>query len=212
MVAAEEENRANVSDSWGPKVEHTYEVGRSPGPRAGVGGSQALSHPILYHPPQLHNNGPGTVSGLHLSIHLPGQSQPSDLLYILDIQLQGGLQCSPQPSLNPLKVRAGVEEGAVGSPSPSTRFFREHRETGSMWDLTAPLPPQLDSGVPTPIPSPTYRGHHKRERRQAFLSGSKQPSRLQDPVLVVSRLRGLQMGSLLPGAQEAGNGGGVGEG
>lgn len=118
VVAAEEGNRENISDSLGPKVEHTYE---------------------------LHNNGPSTVSGLHLSIHLPGQSQSSDLLYILDIQLQGGLQCSPQPSPNPLK---------------------------------------LDSGVPTPVPSPIYRGHHKRERRQAFLSGSKQPSRLQDPVLV----------------------------
>ncbi|XP_054565094.1 integrin alpha-IIb [Eptesicus fuscus] len=118
VVAAEEGNRENISDSLGPKVEHTYE---------------------------LHNNGPSTVSGLHLSIHLPGQSQPSDLLYILDIQLQGGLQCSPQPSPNPLK---------------------------------------LDSGMPTPVPSPIYRGHHKRERRQAFLSGSKQPSRLQDPVLV----------------------------
>lgn len=118
VVAAEEGNKENVSDTWGPKVEHTYE---------------------------LHNNGPGTVSGLHLSIHLPGQSQSSDLLYILDIQLQGGLQCSPQPSPNPLK---------------------------------------LDLGVPTPIPSPASRGHHKRERRQAFLSGSKQPSRLQDPVLV----------------------------
>ncbi|XP_036195455.1 integrin alpha-IIb isoform X1 [Myotis myotis] len=118
VVAAEEGNRENISDTWGPKVEHTYE---------------------------LHNNGPSTVSGLHLSIHLPGQSQSSDLLYILDIQLQGGLQCSPQPSPNPLK---------------------------------------LDLGVPTPIPSPASRGHHKRDRRQAFLSGSKQPSRLQDPVLV----------------------------
>lgn len=40
VVAAEEGNRENISDSWGPKVEHTYEVGRSPGPQAGVGGSQ----------------------------------------------------------------------------------------------------------------------------------------------------------------------------
>ncbi|PNI17710.1 ITGA2B isoform 2, partial [Pan troglodytes] len=78
VVAAEEgEREQNSLDSWGPKVEHTYE---------------------------LHNNGPGTVNGLHLSIHLPGQSQPSDLLYILDIQPQGGLQCFPQPPVNPLKV------------------------------------------------------------------------------------------------------------
>lgn len=45
VVAAEESKRENSSDSWGPKVEHTYEVGRSlraPGwsgraPGAGLG-------------------------------------------------------------------------------------------------------------------------------------------------------------------------------
>ncbi|XP_011523051.2 integrin alpha-IIb isoform X1 [Homo sapiens] len=89
VVAAEEgEREQNSLDSWGPKVEHTYE---------------------------LHNNGPGTVNGLHLSIHLPGQSQPSDLLYILDIQPQGGLQCFPQPPVNPLKVDWGLP---IPSPSP----------------------------------------------------------------------------------------------
>lgn len=116
VVVAEEGNRQNSSNSQGPKVEHTYE---------------------------LHNKGPGTVSGLRLYLCLPGQSQPSDLLYILDIQPQGGLQCSSQPSLNPLK---------------------------------------LDWGLPTPSPSP--QAHHKRERRQVFLPEQKQPSRLQDPVLV----------------------------
>ncbi|KAK2506387.1 hypothetical protein MC885_020142 [Smutsia gigantea] len=116
VVVAEEGNRQNSSNSQGPNVEHTYE---------------------------LHNRGPGTVSGLRLHVCLPGQSQPSDLLYILDIQPQGGLQCSPQPSPNPLK---------------------------------------LDWGLPTPSPSP--QAHHKRERREVFLPGQKQPSRLQDPVLV----------------------------
>lgn len=118
LVVAPEGDRENSSDSWGPKVEHTYE---------------------------LHNNGPATVSGLHLSLRLPGQSQPSDLLYILDIQPQGGLQCSPQTSPNPLK---------------------------------------LDWGLPTPTSSAMPPAHHRRERRQAFLSGPQQPSRLQDPVLV----------------------------
>ncbi|KAL2764887.1 integrin alpha-IIb preproprotein, partial [Daubentonia madagascariensis] len=119
VVAAEEGDREqNSLDSWGPKVEHTYE---------------------------LHNNGPGTVSGLRLSIHLPSQSQPSDLLYILDIQPQGGLQCSTQPSPNPLK---------------------------------------LDWRLSTPSPSPIHPGHHRRERRHAFLPGPKQPSRLQDLILV----------------------------
>uniref|UniRef100_P08514-3 Isoform 3 of Integrin alpha-IIb n=2 Tax=Homo sapiens TaxID=9606 RepID=P08514-3 len=144
VVAAEEgEREQNSLDSWGPKVEHTYE---------------------------LHNNGPGTVNGLHLSIHLPGQSQPSDLLYILDIQPQGGLQCFPQPPVNPLKV---------------------------------------DWGLPIPSPSPIHPAHHKRDRRQIFLPEPEQPSRLQDPVLVVSRLSGLWPG--LPGTHGAeGMGGGRG--
>lgn len=74
------------------------------------------AEPLNIWPPtrQLHNNGPGTVSGLRLSLCLPGQSQPSDLLYILDIQPQGGLQCSPQPTPNPYKVRAWLEERVVG--------------------------------------------------------------------------------------------------
>ncbi|XP_071460109.1 integrin alpha-IIb [Marmota flaviventris] len=118
VVAAEESDREqNSLDSWIPKVEHTYE---------------------------LHNKGPGTANGLHLSIHLPGQSQPSDLLYILNIQPQGDLRCSSQPSPNPLK---------------------------------------LDWRLPTPSPSPTQPVHRKRDRRQAFLPGLKQPGE-QDPVLV----------------------------
>uniref|UniRef100_A0A452QNM9 Integrin subunit alpha 2b n=1 Tax=Ursus americanus TaxID=9643 RepID=A0A452QNM9_URSAM len=130
VVVAEEDNRENSSDIWGPKVEHTYE---------------------------LHNNGPSTISGIHLSLCLPGQSQRSDLLYILDIEPQGGLQCSPQPTPNPDKVRMN-------------------------WRL------------PTPSPSPTSPGHHKRERRQASLPGSNQPAGLQDPILLVSWLRGLPLG------------------
>ncbi|XP_077603843.1 integrin alpha-IIb [Crocuta crocuta] len=118
VVVAEEGDRENSSDSRGPKVEHTYEI---------------------------HNNGPSTVSGLNLSLSFPSQSQPSDLLYILEIRSQGGLQCIPQPAPNPLK---------------------------------------LDWGLPTPSPSPNYTGHHKRERRQAVLPGSNEPSRLQDPVLL----------------------------
>uniref|UniRef100_A0A452ELH2 Integrin subunit alpha 2b n=1 Tax=Capra hircus TaxID=9925 RepID=A0A452ELH2_CAPHI len=110
VVAGEEGNGQNSSDSWSPKVEHTYE---------------------------LHNNGPGAVSGLRLNLYLPSQSQPSDLLYILDIHPQGGLQAS--------------------------------------------LPPQLEWRLPTPSPSPA---HHKRDRRQAVLPEEKQPSRLQDPILV----------------------------
>uniref|UniRef100_A0A8C5L212 Integrin alpha-IIb n=1 Tax=Jaculus jaculus TaxID=51337 RepID=A0A8C5L212_JACJA len=96
VVSAEEGDREQTGlDSWVPRVEHTYE---------------------------LHNDGPSTVSGLHLSIHLPGQSQPSDMLYILDVQPQGGLQCSPQPSPNPLKL-----DWRLPTPSPSPSRIAHHK-------------------------------------------------------------------------------------
>lgn len=89
VVAAEEGDREQDGlDSWVSRVEHTYE---------------------------LHNNGPGTVNGLRLIIHLPGQSQPSDLLYILDVQPNGGLLCSTQPPPKLLKV-----DRRLTTPSPSS--------------------------------------------------------------------------------------------
>ncbi|EHH58199.1 hypothetical protein EGM_07993 [Macaca fascicularis] len=110
VVAAEEGDREqNSLDSRGPKVEHTYE---------------------------LHNNGPGTVNGLHLSIHLPGQSQHSDLLYILDIQPQGGLQCFPQPPVNPLKVDWGLP-----TPSPSPVHPAHHKRDRRQIFLPEPEQP-----------------------------------------------------------------------
>ncbi|XP_008068058.1 integrin alpha-IIb [Carlito syrichta] len=53
---------------------------------------------------------------------------------------------------------------------------------------------RLDRRLPSPSPSPSHPAHHKRERRHAIPPGPKQPSRLRDPVLVVSRLWGLQPG------------------
>ncbi|XP_037665873.1 integrin alpha-IIb isoform X2 [Choloepus didactylus] len=101
VVAAEEGDRKeNSSDSWGPKVEHTYE---------------------------LHNNGPGTVSGLHLSLQLPGQSQTSDLLYILDVQTQGGLRCSSQPPYNPHKLNQSLPTPSLPPDFPAGHQ-RERRQ------------------------------------------------------------------------------------
>lgn len=94
VVAAEEGDREQDDlDSWVSRVEHTYE---------------------------LHNNGPGTVNGLRLVIHLPGQSQPSDLLHILDVQPQGGLLCSTSPKL--LKV-----DRRLPTPSPSSLRSIHHK-------------------------------------------------------------------------------------
>ncbi|XP_032135292.1 integrin alpha-IIb isoform X2 [Sapajus apella] len=129
VVAAEEGDREqNSLVSWGPKVEHTYE---------------------------LHNNGPGTVNGLHLRIHLPGQSQPSDLLYIVDLQTQGGLQCSPQPPINPLQVDWGLP---TASPSPihPAHHKRDRRqivlpETGQPSRLQDPVLVSCDSAPCTVV-------------------------------------------------------------
>ncbi|CAH6776229.1 Itga2b [Phodopus roborovskii] len=88
VVAAEEgDPEQDGMDSWIPRVEHTYE---------------------------LHNNGPGAVNGLRLIIHFPSQSQPSDLLYILDVKPQGGLLCSSQPTPKPLKL-----DWRLPTPNPS---------------------------------------------------------------------------------------------
>uniref|UniRef100_A0A8D2AP18 Integrin subunit alpha 2b n=1 Tax=Sciurus vulgaris TaxID=55149 RepID=A0A8D2AP18_SCIVU len=110
VVAAEESDREqNSLESWVSKVEHTYE---------------------------LHNNGPGTANGLRLSIHLPGQSQPSDLLYILDIQPQGGLLCSSEPSPNPLKL-----DWRLPTPSPSPTQPVHHKRERRQALLPGPKQP-----------------------------------------------------------------------
>lgn len=94
LVAAESDDRQDGLNSTILRVDHTYE---------------------------LHNNGPGTVNGLRLVIHLPGQSRPSDLLYILDVQSQGGLLCSAQPSPNPLQM-----DWRLPTPSPSPFLPNHH--------------------------------------------------------------------------------------
>ncbi|XP_034360285.1 integrin alpha-IIb [Arvicanthis niloticus] len=110
VVAAEEGDREqNGLDSWVSRVEHTYE---------------------------LHNNGPGTVNGLRLVIHLPGQSRPSDLLYILDVEPQGGLLCSTQPAPKLLKV-----DQRLPTPSPSFIPLVHHERDRRQASLQGPKPP-----------------------------------------------------------------------
>lgn len=110
VVAAEEGDREQEDlDSWVSRLEHTYE---------------------------LHNIGPGTVNGLRLLIHIPGQSQPSDLLYILDVQPQGGLLCSTQPSP---KV-----DWKLSTPSPSSIRPVHHQRERRQAFLQGPKPGQQD--------------------------------------------------------------------
>lgn len=109
VVAAEEDDREQSGlDSWIPRVEHTYE---------------------------LHNNGPGAVNGLRLVIHFPSQSQPSDLLYILDVQPQGGLLCSSQPTPKPLEL-----DWTLRTPSPSPIRPVHHKRERRQAFLQGPKP------------------------------------------------------------------------
>ncbi|KAM6174668.1 integrin alpha-IIb [Erethizon dorsatum] len=101
VVSAEGDKEQSGLHSSAPKVEHTYE---------------------------LHNRGPGTVRGLRLSVHLPGQSRASDLLYILDVQPQGGLQCSPEPSPNPLEL--DWRPPSAGATALREHHQRERRQAG----------------------------------------------------------------------------------
>ncbi|XP_033619035.1 integrin alpha-IIb [Fukomys damarensis] len=102
VVSAEGDQKQSGLDSAAPRVEHTYE---------------------------LHNRGPGTVRGLRLGVHLPGQSQATDPLYILDVQPQGGLQCSPQPSPNPLKLEWRLPTVSA-TPELQEHHQRERRQAG----------------------------------------------------------------------------------
>ncbi|XP_063107778.1 integrin alpha-IIb isoform X2 [Cavia porcellus] len=98
VVSAEGDKEQGILDTSGPRVEHTYE---------------------------LHNRGPGTARDLRLGVHLPGQSQASDLLYILDVQAHGGLQCSLEPSPNPSEL-----DWRPTSASVALHRQRERRQAG----------------------------------------------------------------------------------
>lgn len=75
VVSAEGDKEQGILDTSGPRVEHTYEVGRSLG--SGLAGAWVLSHLIPgVTTSQLHNRGPGTARDLRLGVHLPGSRRP----------------------------------------------------------------------------------------------------------------------------------------
>uniref|UniRef100_F6RI44 Integrin subunit alpha 2b n=1 Tax=Monodelphis domestica TaxID=13616 RepID=F6RI44_MONDO len=76
---------------------------------------------------ELHNQGPGTVTGLQLWIDFPSQSLFDDVLYVLEVQAQGGLQCSAQPPPNPFNLKVGPPSPAPSS-TPQFQHEREKRE------------------------------------------------------------------------------------
>ncbi|XP_074080402.1 integrin alpha-IIb [Macrotis lagotis] len=101
--------------------------------------------PKVEHAFELHNQGPGTVTGLQLWIDFPSHSQTDDLLYVLGVQTKGGLQCSVQPPPNPLNLK-------VGQPTPAPRSTPNHPFQHEREKRSALIPEHLGpSGLQEPI-------------------------------------------------------------
>ncbi|NWH39503.1 ITA2B protein, partial [Chloropsis hardwickii] len=71
-----------------------------------VAGSQRLEDYGIKveHVYELHNKGPGTVSGVTLSLAVPHLLGDHVLLYLLELGTEGGMNCSQHPVLNPAQV------------------------------------------------------------------------------------------------------------
>lgn len=118
---------------------------------AGAQGMSPLSPPRRppcagHHPtvlPQLHNKGPGTVSGVTLSLAVPHLLGDHVLLYLLELGTEGGMDCSHHPALNPAQVGAA-------RPLPTRGRWGE----SGQW--VSPLCP-LPAGDPPPCRSARER-------------------------------------------------------
>ncbi|NXD30865.1 ITA2B protein, partial [Spelaeornis formosus] len=71
-----------------------------------VEGSQRFEdHGIkVEHVYELHNKGPGTVSGVTLSLAVPHLLGERVLLYLLELGTEGGMNCTHHPAINPAQV------------------------------------------------------------------------------------------------------------
>uniref|UniRef100_A0A8U8C438 Integrin alpha-2 domain-containing protein n=1 Tax=Geospiza parvula TaxID=87175 RepID=A0A8U8C438_GEOPR len=142
--------RSRRPEDHGIRVEHVYEV-----MPAGVQGCPCPLAPPQHHLlrwasptvlPQLHNKGPGTVSGVTLSLAVPHLLGEHVLLYLLELGTEGGTNCSQHPALNPAQV------GAAGPCPPGA--------LGHVREVVSPL---------CPLPAGDLRsdGRSARERQPA---------------------------------------------
>ncbi|KAM7029656.1 integrin alpha-IIb [Acridotheres tristis] len=74
---------------------------------------------------ELHNEGPGTVSGVTLSLAIPHLLGDRVLLYLLELGTEGGLNCSHHPALNPAQL--GISGPTAAAPGNGSHQ-RERRE------------------------------------------------------------------------------------
>ncbi|XP_047702005.1 integrin alpha-IIb isoform X2 [Prionailurus viverrinus] len=104
----------------------------------------------------------------------------------LQIRSKNSQNPNSEAVLLDVPVRAKAHMELRGNSFPASLLMVAEESNGEnssdSWGPKVEHTYELDWGLPTPSPSPIYRGHHKRDRRQALLPGSNQPSRLQDPV------------------------------
>ncbi|XP_056368074.1 integrin alpha-IIb [Oenanthe melanoleuca] len=74
---------------------------------------------------ELHNKGPGTVSGVTLSLAVPHLLGDRVLLYLLELGTEGGMNCSHHPDLNPAQL--GISAPPAAAPGNGSHQ-RERRE------------------------------------------------------------------------------------
>ncbi|XP_075299723.1 integrin alpha-IIb isoform X2 [Opisthocomus hoazin] len=81
----------------------------------GAEGSRRLEdHGVkVEHVYQLHNKGPGTVSGVTLRLAVPHRLGGRILLYLLELGTEGGTACAPPPALNPQQLEIPRPTGAA---------------------------------------------------------------------------------------------------
>ncbi|XP_041254924.1 integrin alpha-IIb isoform X2 [Onychostruthus taczanowskii] len=92
-----------------------------------VEGSRRLEdHGIrVEHVYELHNKGPGTVSGVTLSLAVPHLLGDHVLLYLLELGTEGGMNCSHHRALNPAQLE--ISASTAAAPGNGTHQ-RERRE------------------------------------------------------------------------------------
>ncbi|XP_075578728.1 integrin alpha-IIb [Pelecanus crispus] len=113
-----------------------------------VEGSRRLEdHGIkVEHVYQLHNKGPGTVSGVTLRLAVPSQLGGRTLLYLLELSTEGGLRCTTPPGLNAEQLEIPRPTAAAPRNGTHQRERREAEEPASA-RLEEPIP--VDCGNAT---------------------------------------------------------------
>ncbi|XP_064895887.1 integrin alpha-IIb [Columba livia] len=83
---------------------------------------------------QLHNKGPSTVSGVTLRLAVPNQLGGRVLLYLLELDTEGGVSCTDPPGLNAEQLEM---PGPTGAAPRNGTHGRERREVAELEEPVA---------------------------------------------------------------------------